>query len=328
MNIVDFPIDFVISWVDGSDKEWLKKKASFSSLIYPNNNDDNENRYRDFGLLKNWFERVWKFAPWVNRVFLVTDDQAPLWAKKDKRIQVINHTDFIPSKFLPTFNSNAIEMNLWRIKDLSEHFVYFNDDMYIANPVYPNDFFSNKGAPILNGGLWPVVPRDLFSKIIFNNMIVVNKLVPKKKFFKNSWRKHFSFKSNGITGLIVSLLSFPFSNWLGFYEDHLAYPNLKSWFLKLYQRYPEIFNSTSSHRIRNYTDYSIWLLKNLYIASGNFEPRNRNFGVVIGIRDMHGLKEIQTSMRKNKIVVINDSLDDYEAKKVIKNLKWLMEAEK
>ena len=36
---------------------------------------------------------------------------------------------------LPTFNSLAIETLLWRIPDLAEQFLYFNDDVFLTAPI-------------------------------------------------------------------------------------------------------------------------------------------------------------------------------------------------
>lgn len=41
---------------------------------------------------------------------------------------------------LLTFNTNAITARMHKIPGLSNKFVYFNDDMYILNPVKPTDF--------------------------------------------------------------------------------------------------------------------------------------------------------------------------------------------
>lgn len=318
------PIDFVITWVDGSDEEWVKKKSKYV-VTEANKSDSGENRYRDYGLLKNWFNRVWKFAPWVHNVFLITDNQAPLWAKNDSRITVVNHTDFIPAKNLPTFNSNVIELNLWRISNLEEHFVCFNDDMYITQSVKPTDFFSDKGIPVLNGCIRPVVPRDDFSKIIFNNMVLVNEIFPKEKYLKKNFKKYFSIKKYGMTNTMVSLSSSIFSNWIGFLEDHLAYPNLKSWFIELNNRHPEVFSVTSTHRFRQADDYSIWLLKNLYLASGNFVPRDKDFGDMMGLKTFSDLKQVKKIIKNRKMVVINDSLVSSEIDEIITELVKIME---
>ena len=65
-------IDFVITWVDGSDQEWRREKA----LYNPEAGMDNDaERYRDWDLLKFWFRGVEKFAPWVRRVYFVCDQK-------------------------------------------------------------------------------------------------------------------------------------------------------------------------------------------------------------------------------------------------------------
>jgi len=56
-------------------------------------------------------------------------------------INIVLHEDIIPEKYLPTFNSTTIEMFLCKIKGLSEHFIYFNDDMFPVMPHSMNDFF-------------------------------------------------------------------------------------------------------------------------------------------------------------------------------------------
>ncbi len=42
-------IDFVITWVDGSDPNWLAEKSKYSA---ESENDDRPQRYRDWGLLR------------------------------------------------------------------------------------------------------------------------------------------------------------------------------------------------------------------------------------------------------------------------------------
>lgn len=44
------------------------------------------------------------------------------------KLVLMNHKDYIPSDYLPTFNSQTIKLNLHRIPDLSEKFVLFIDD--------------------------------------------------------------------------------------------------------------------------------------------------------------------------------------------------------
>lgn len=136
-------IDFVIFWVDGSDIEWQKKKAKYKGTAFQNA----DVRYRDWDILRYWFRAVERYAPWVHRIFFVSDNQRPAWLNADApKLTLVNHTDFIPQEFLPTFQANTIEDNIHRIKGLSEHFVVFNDDMFINQPIEPEYYFHN-GLP-------------------------------------------------------------------------------------------------------------------------------------------------------------------------------------
>ena len=74
MAKVNFKIDFVVTWVDGSAPQWQAKKQQYANLTGSLNG---ENRYRDMGIFEYWFKNVFEFAPWVNNVFLVTDQQVP-----------------------------------------------------------------------------------------------------------------------------------------------------------------------------------------------------------------------------------------------------------
>ena len=141
---MDNKIDFVVLWVDDKDEQWREQKRKFS------NEDINKitsNKYRDWDNLKYWFRGIEKFAPWVNQVFFITCNQKPEWLNENHpKLRLINHSDYMDKECLPTFNSNAIELNLWRIKELSEQFVLFNDDFFLLKETKPTDFFE-KGLP-------------------------------------------------------------------------------------------------------------------------------------------------------------------------------------
>ena len=117
-------IDFVIPWVDGSDPEWLAEKR-----IYKPDMPDDAVRYRDWDILRYWFRGVEKYAPWVNKIHFITWGHLPEWMNPEcKKLNIVNHRDYIPEKYLPTFSSHTIELNIHRIKGLSQQFIYFNDD--------------------------------------------------------------------------------------------------------------------------------------------------------------------------------------------------------
>ena len=124
-------IDFVLPWVDGADLDWLAQKRKYENSGEPMSKSDADAnadcRYRDFGLMRYWFRSVERYAPWVRKVFFVTCGQKPEWLDEScPRLRLVNHADYIPADYLPTFQSNTIELNLHRIPGLSERFVLFN----------------------------------------------------------------------------------------------------------------------------------------------------------------------------------------------------------
>lgn len=129
-------IDFVITWVDMNDPKWQEDFAKYSGNRDNTKNGVSEARFRDYGLLRYWFRGVEKFAPWVRKIHFVTCGQKPEWLDENNpKIHLVNHKDYIPEQFLPTFNSVVIEYYLHRIPGLAEHFVYFNDDVHIINTI-------------------------------------------------------------------------------------------------------------------------------------------------------------------------------------------------
>ncbi|WP_327291139.1 stealth family protein [Streptomyces sp. NBC_01198] len=143
---VRFPVDVVYTWVDGSDPAWLRRRAEFSGEGY-HEEAANAARYLSRDELRYSLRSLHMYAPWVRKVFLVTDDQTPAWLNAEHPgIQVVSHREiFRSAASLPTFNSHAIESQLHHIEGLSEHFLYFNDDVLLGNEVTPQDFFLANG---------------------------------------------------------------------------------------------------------------------------------------------------------------------------------------
>ena len=51
---------------------------------------------------------------------------------------------------LPTFNSHAIEHNIYKIKGLSERFLYMNDDFFFGQYITLEDFYTEeKGTKVI-----------------------------------------------------------------------------------------------------------------------------------------------------------------------------------
>ncbi|MEU4626207.1 stealth family protein [Actinoplanes sp. NPDC023801] len=148
---IDFPIDVVYTWVDGADPEWQRRKAHAltenSWVGDVSAQAANDSRYASRDELRYSLRALHCFAPWVRRVFLVTDGQVPSWLDMaHPRLTVVTHREiFGDTGRLPTFNSQAIESRLHRIPGLAEHFLYLNDDVILGRPVTPDLFFTAGG---------------------------------------------------------------------------------------------------------------------------------------------------------------------------------------
>jgi hypothetical protein len=146
---VGFPIDAVYTWVDGSDPAWRARwRTAHADHAALNWQSANESRYLDREELRYSLRSLHLYAPWLNRIYLVTDEQVPHWLKlDDPRLVLVSHHElFDTSARLPTFNSHAIESQLHRIPGLAEHFVYLNDDMFLGRPISPSMFFHGNGV--------------------------------------------------------------------------------------------------------------------------------------------------------------------------------------
>lgn len=142
------PIDVVFTWVDNKDPAWIKKyniaQSDFdekSAGLY----SDDDSRFENHNELYYSLLSVRRYIPWIRKIFIVTDGQYPDFVADVDGINVVDHKDIIDSKYLPTFNSHVIEAYLHRIEGLSENFIYFNDDVFVARQLLPGHFFHSNG---------------------------------------------------------------------------------------------------------------------------------------------------------------------------------------
>ena len=312
-----YPIDFIITWVDGSDPEWQAEKAKYKDT----KGDSRNSRYRDWDTLRYLLRGIEKFAPWVNKVFLVTCGHLPAWLNTvSPKLVIVKHTDYIPEKYLPTFSSRTIDMNFHRIEDLSEHFVYFNDDMLLLNSVHPEDFFVN-GLPCDTAVLRPaVVKSSLIDKkestsqmylapII--DMALINKHIDKHTAIKNNFFKWYNPKYGKESLKTLSMAIWNF--FPGIREYHCCYSYLKSTYSDLWKLEEEAFNEVCSHKFRVNTDYNHWVFSYWQMATGNFSPRQPDFGTAFSLCDDNKRNEKILSVLKSskyKLICINDSVSE------------------
>lgn len=319
----EMPIDFVIAWVDGTDPAWQAERAAYQKREKHCASSDGMARYRDWELLKFWFRGVEQFAPWVNHIYFVTWGHLPQWLNTDHpKLTVVKHSDYIPAEFLPTFNSNVIELNFHRILGLSEQFVYFNDDMFLLRPVAPEDFFI-KGKPKDMLALQPVVAnRDdsVMPYIYLNNAMMLAGYFDKRD---NMKRQPGAYFHPGYPPLyfLYNLMEMVFPRFTGFYTVHGPSALIKSTYEELWEKEGDYLTEVSRHRFRDKRDVNQYLLREWQKLSGNFVPCNahsscRYFN--LGENNAELTKTIRG--QKSRSVCINDSEKITETETVKKML--------
>lgn len=301
---MDDMIDFVIPWVNGRDPEWQKEKDLYSERLSVEE-DVRDIRFRDWGTLKYWFRGVEKYAPWVNKIHFITWGHLPEWLDtKHPKLHIVNHKDYIPEQYLPTFSSHVIELNMHRIPGLSEHFVYFNDDIFILRPLAERDFFMD-GIPCDLCVANVVTPRlGEFSPILLQTMSYINKHFDKKRDMRKNLGKWFSPKYGRL--LIRTLCLTPWTFYTGFYNHHLAVPYEKKTLETVWKEEPDILDRTCRHRFRNDRDVNQYIFRYWRLASGDFVP-HRILGKYTKISVDNS--EVYQLIRKQivKLLCINDS---------------------
>lgn len=318
---MNYKIDFIITWVDGNDLDWQKEKNKYDGNMI--NSGNCRERYRDWEQLKYWFRGVEKYAPWVNKIYFVTCGQKPEWLnEKNKKLVLINHSDYMPEKYLPTFSSHPIELNFNKIKNLSEHFVYFNDDVFLINKVKPTDFFVN-GIPkddYVENVLIPYGNGDYFPFIMMNNSEFINKYFNKRKVIKEKPFMYFNFKY-GFSNNLKNIFMLLFSKYSGFSVSHQSSAFLKSTLDVVWEKEFDLLDDVCKHKFRTKNDVNQYIFKYWQYCTHNFVPRKCSFGKSMTITDNN--ENIVKSIlgKKYKTLCINDSgkLKNFELQKKIIN---------
>jgi len=299
-------IDFVILWVDGNDPKWQAEKNKYTPSWQQ---DTRAQRYREWDNLKYWFRGVEKFAPWVNNIYFVTWGHLPKWLNTSHpQLKIVNHEDFMPVQYLPTFNCNPLELNFHRIQGLEEQFVYFNDDTFIISPLRETDCFK-KGKPCDSAAL-NVHCIEMNYGFNYANMQatgIINKYFDFHKSLMMNWKKWFNLK-NG-KELLRTLYLLPCPRFPGVYQPHLPNSYLKSTYKLLWEKEYELFNETCLHKFRDKLDYTQWTIRNWQLASGNFEIRSNKIGKSFYIeKNRDSMEEAIDYLLKQKgsFIAIND----------------------
>ncbi len=271
------PIDFVVTWVDGNDPGWLEEKRNALGMAESSgDSDDSRKRYMDLGTLRYWFRGVERFAPWVRNVYFVTWGHVPDWLDcSNEKLVIMNHRDYIPGQYLPTFNSHTIENNFHRIPGLSERFVYFNDDVFLLQKTEPEDFFvGSRPRDIL--AFQPVIANEkdhVMPYVFLNNACVLARHFKKREGVLAAPEHYFHIGYPPLYFFYNALELF-FPSYTGFFTHHGPSPLRKSTIRHLWEIEYEVLDTTCKHRVRSRGDVSQYLFREWQKLSGEFVPTN------------------------------------------------------
>ena len=317
-------IDFIVTWVDMNDPAWQKEFSKYSDRKENEKNGVSEARFRDYGFLKFWFRGVEKFAPWVRKIHFVTSGQKPDWLDtSNPKINLVSHSDFVPQKFLPTFNSVVIERYMYRIPGLADHFVYFNDDFYIINSISPERFFRD-GLPCDIAAFQYNPGWSQWYKRIKNNLRIINRHFDKKEVMALHRDKWFD-SSYGMRARWNYILR-PYSKFITLRTPHNAQPYLRRTFEEVWNVAGEELTATSVNRFRAVTDYTPELFRTWQICKGDFVPYNtysdtKMFPLLI--KSQQAIKAIYE--QSYSLVCLNDNVHIPHYNQVMENLRAAFE---
>lgn len=320
-------IDFVITYLDGNDPQWQEEKKKY---LPPQNADAGSNRYRNWDNLRYLFRGIEKYAPWVRKIHFITCGHVPEWLDtSNKKLNIVKHGDYIPKEWLPTFSSRCIDMNLHRIEELSERFVYFNDDMFLLKPCDIKDFFY-KGLPRDCAILEPPVLTKRKAAALYLAPIIgtaaINSHFSKNKVIGKDPFKWFNPAYGRFN--ISTLFLMPYKDFAGFRPMHLPYSYLKSSYKSVWKQEPELCEAASSHKFRCPDDANHLIFSYWQFVTGRFYPRNVKTGKNCYIRSKKDADKAAEAILHSsaKFMCLNDNIDDpADAEYIIKRVNGALD---
>jgi hypothetical protein len=220
-------IDIVYTWVNYNDIEFQKNIKKYKK----SDKDYDKARFTSYNELKFSLRSVEMFAPWVNKIYIVTNGQVPEYLDlKNRKLKIIFHDEIIEKQFLPTFNSHVIESCLHRINALSENYIYLNDDVLFTRPIGPNYFFNSNG--------------------------LINLFATKKK-IENGPLSSLSTDTENASKNSAQLLYRQTGYFCNFLFSHTFHPQLKSTNIQIEEIFRSEINLMKENKFRGLSDINI-----------------------------------------------------------------------
>jgi len=283
-------IDIVVPYVNPNDKNWQELHSKFNKC----KGDNSRQRTRDINIFKYFFRGVAKNCEWVRKIHLLVQSpsQIPSWLDtSNPKIHVVYHEEYIPKELLPTFNTFIIEGFLHRIPELSEHFIYCNDDFFFVNKTKEDDFFRNE-LPVDNDKLTKYLTANPIHDKIYNGIGWV--------FFQNVLKSN-QILEKQITGKCPIYFNF-----------HTPCVFNKSLIDDVWEKHNDILMAAlKESKFRREYNFNAWLFRYIQLDRGAFVKSDSiitDFSYKeLGVSTM---KEIMLDLFTKKFVCLNDMIKD------------------
>lgn len=246
-------VDVVIAWVDGDDPAHRAKRLQYGGKVATTHNDvGGDMRFRTTGEIYFCVASILRYAPWVRKFWIVTDNQDPKVDEFVARnfpdnkipIEIVDHKVLFRGyeRYLPTFNSLAISTLLWRIPGLADRYLYFNDDVFLAAPAVPEMWFEGESTTLYARKVPAFAARFL------------------------RWAKHLGKKHKvfGHKDPMLNAADLLHSGYF-FLFPHAPVPMRRSWYERFFGEHPDLLESNICHRFREPSQFSSPTL--LYVSA-------------------------------------------------------------
>ena len=238
-------IDAVITWVNGDDPQHRTKREKYTDKAKPVPAGAIPTRFSSLDEIVFCILSIAKFAPFFNKIYIVTDGQIPpifdalnkYFPEQARKVEIVDHKILFQGyeEYLPTFNSRSIESLLHRIPNLSENYVYFNDDFFLVRPCDAEDWFDGETV-VLDG--------KMLSKIYG---IVDNTLSTIKDFLR------IPLEARRISSKTGQRTTAQFAGYMGsfFNNSHAPLPVHKSSLVNFFAHNSDTLNTNISYKFRS-----------------------------------------------------------------------------
>jgi len=251
-------IDIVITWVHNKDSKYNSKRNKYiNKNILTDIDGSSSTRFNEVGEIFLCVASIVKFASFVKNIFIVTDNQDPNindfinknFPENKIPIIIIDHKEIFQNCELPVFNSLSIETALYKIPNLSNKFVYFNDDIILIRPANVTDWFIENKVVI--HGTW--VP------IFFQSILRLFKL----KYKNNHFYIPFGFKDSLVNASkILNLKKY-------FLIEHTPHPIYKPQIENFFKENNNIFKENIKYKFRSPAQFNPQALSYILLMRDN-----------------------------------------------------------